>query len=101
MLGAEDLNVRYKVDTRLADSDERITRLRTYGEQKTAFGITALAIQNQRAVTTRGILKWGGSKGQSINLEVNEDRNNIDLAFESFVLDFIVKERKRSHHVGL
>ena len=97
ILGAEALDVDYYVDTRIAKSDRKTITLATQGETK---GMTNLLRTNaQTNITSRAILHWENSKGQSIYFEIDKNRNNVDLSIGSFYTEVIQKNRKRLEKV--
>lgn len=99
VLGAETLNINYYLDTRNAASDNATVSLPIQGETK---GLTSFIRTNsQTSITSRGILPWGKSKGESLMCELDFNRNNIDLSMTKFYCEVIAKNRKRSQKVGV
>jgi len=99
VLGAEDLTVNYYLDTRLAKSDIGTVSMSIQGETKSLTSF--IRTNSQTSITSRGILKWAKSKGQSLMCELDFDRKDIDLSMSKFYTEVIVKNRKRSKHVGV
>lgn len=99
VLGAEDLPVNYYLDTRLAKSDIGTVSMAIQGETKNVTSF--IRVNDQTSLTSRGILQWAKSKGESIMCELDFDRTNIDLSLSTFYCEIIKKNRKRSKYVGL
>lgn len=99
VLGADDIGVISQVDTRLADSDESTTNIKSQGETK---GMTnLLRINNQSSITSRGNIPWSNGRGQNISLALDGNANNMDISVTSFVVEAIIKHKKRNRHVGV
>ncbi len=96
--GASLLPVHYLIDTRNRTADRRTEDFNTQGETVTVAGLKFTA---QDRISSRETLKWGGSKGQSIQLVIDDSGGNIDLIISSFVIEVILKTRKRSRFVGV
>ena len=94
---AQDIPINYYLDTRLSTkSTENMN-----GQGETNAITTMIRLKEQRHVTSRGVLKRGNAKGQSISLEINLDIVDRDITFGNFHIDLIVKEKKRSKKVGV
>jgi hypothetical protein len=96
--GAQLLPINYYLDARNANSDARTENMTTQGETKSVATIT---INSQESISSRAVLKRAGSIGQSISLEIDDSGRDIDIVFSSFVLDAIVKTKKRNEKVGV
>lgn len=99
VLGAEELNINYYLDTRLAKSSSKTITLPIQGETKNLTNF--IRTNNQTSISSRSILHWAYAKGQSIMCELDFDRNNIDLSMTKFSLEAIAKNRKRSKYVSI
>lgn len=97
--GAYDITVKTQLDTRLAVSDYKSNTVPAQGETK---GMTnLLRINNQESITSRAVLPWLSSKGNSISFIIDEDLNNRDINITSFVVEAIVTGKKRSKYVQI
>lgn len=99
VLGANDISVNYYLDTRLAKSSCKTVSLHSQGEKKSITNF--VTIQNQKSITSRAILHWANSSGQSISLELDLNISNLDLSFSDFYTEVIQQERKRSEKVNV
>jgi len=99
VLGAEPLKLFYKVDTRLSDADRVTEEMAIQGETKSP--ITAIKISNQFSITSRAILKMGSSRGQSISFEIDDRSKDLDFSFSRIWVEVVVRDKKRSKHVGV
>lgn len=99
VLGASDINIQTLLDCRNAQSDATSDNFPTRGEYKALTNF--LRTNSQTSITSRNIPRHANAKGQNFSLYINENINNRDLEFSSFECEVIMKNRKRSHRVGL
>lgn len=99
VLGADNLEIGYRLDTRNRASAEKTETLRTYGEQKALTNF--INIQAQAGVTDKAVMHYSQGRGQSISFIIDEEKPNIDLSLSTITTEVIVKQKKRSVHVGV
>ena len=99
VLGADLLSVKTAVDTRLAASDFKSSSFDPQGETKNITNF--IRVNNQENVTDRINLPWSSHKGQSLMIRWEQDLRNLDASLISWVLEVIVKEKKRRINVGI
>lgn len=97
--GKHDLQLGYLLDSRSASSDKKEETMNTWGESKALTSFVTLS--SQRSITSRGILKMGSAKGQSIGFVIDEESPDIDLTLGTIYVELIVKSKKRSKYVGV
>lgn len=98
-IGGEPVPIRTYLDARNALSDATNDEYAQQGEYKNP--ITAIKINSQDNITSRGIPRHGSSKGQNISFEINENRRSFDFEMTSFEMEIISKSKKRNHRVGV
>lgn len=97
--GANQLPINIYKDARVAFSDATTDNFDLQGETKSLTGM--LRTNSQDAITSRFIPRWANSKGQNFSFEINYQAFSQDIEFESFEIELIKKNQKRSHKVGV
>lgn len=99
VLGARGIEVTYYLDTRLARSTSKTVTLTAKGEQKNITNF--IRINNQTSITSRAILHFAYSSGQSLCCSLDFDYKDIDLSLSGFFVETIKKSRGRSQFIGV
>lgn len=98
VMGAEPIPINYFIDSRIAGSDARTDQWQMRGEYKSPTNF--ININSQSDVTDRQVLKHSGSKGVSIQFEINIDKYNLDFGFSNIHVLAIEKNAKRNVKVA-
>ena len=98
VLGAHDLNLKYNLDTMDRDSTRAAENMSTQGNQVTVAGIN---LNNQTDVTSRGIIKGGTGKGQSIHFAIDQNIASRDISISAIHVEVILRDKKLSKFVGV
>ena len=99
VLGARVMPIRTYIDGRNAASDSTSEDMDVFGESK-AIG-SFISLSSQDALTSRSIPRHANSKCRNFALEIDEEVNNRDFEMESFQVEAITKQLKRSRFVGV